>query len=149
MSSSKTDQTRATNDQNYRGLWGAVVLQAKDDIQNGPLRSIEYAQAVAFFTGAGEWAHTRTMIGDFLELHRDDLEAFGRRCIYERLKAEGLDTLPLAPQPAVRAAPSRREGREQVLARQPTPAPRLPIAMSRPAQGRRNPFFPHGITAQR
>jgi hypothetical protein len=144
MSSSATDRPRVTGDQHYRGLWGAVVLQARDDIQSEPLRSNEYAQAVAFFTGGGEWANTRTMIGDFLDLHRDDLEAFGRRSINERRMSEGLDVLPLPEQPPVRTAPSWTV--EQVSARQSTPEPAPPPrALRPPAQGRINPFFPRGV----
>jgi hypothetical protein len=144
MSSRATDQPRRTGDQHYRGLWGAVVLQARDDIQSEPLRSNEYAQAVAFFTSGGQWANTRTMIGDFLDLHRDDLEAFGRRSINARRMGEGLEPLALAELPPVRPAPSR--SLEHLLARQPAPEPAPPPRPSpRPAQGRFNPFFPRGV----
>src|SRR3954468_22279752 len=91
----------------YRGLWGAVVLQAKADIQTEPLRSLEFEQAVAFFTGGGDWVQTRTAIADFLELHRDDLERMGRRCINERRAAEGLEPLPARPVPSPRRRASQ------------------------------------------
>jgi hypothetical protein len=74
----------------YRGLWASVVLQALDDIWGQPMGSIDFLQAAAFFTGAGAWAESRTIIGDFLELHRDDLEALGKRCIDARHTRESL-----------------------------------------------------------
>jgi hypothetical protein len=74
----------------YRGLWASVVLQALDDIWSRPMASLDYSQAVAFFTGAGTWAEARTIIGDFLEFHGDDLEALGKRCIDARHTREAL-----------------------------------------------------------
>jgi hypothetical protein len=68
----------------YRGLWASVVLQALNDIWGRPIGSLDFSEAVAFFTGAGTWAESRTTIGDFLEFHRDDLEALGKRCIDAR-----------------------------------------------------------------
>jgi hypothetical protein len=68
----------------YRALWSSVVLQALEDIENQPVQSAAFAEAVAFFTRSGAWAEARTMIGDFLELHRDELESIGRRCIDAR-----------------------------------------------------------------
>ena len=73
-----------------RALWSAVVLQAKGDIEAEPINSVEYAQAVAFFTGGGEWAHGRANIADFLDIHPDDLERCGRRWIAARRQQEGL-----------------------------------------------------------
>jgi hypothetical protein len=74
----------------YRGLWASVVLQALDDIEGQPIGSLEFGHAVAFFSGVGAWAESRTIIGDFLEFHRDDLEALGKRCINARYAREGL-----------------------------------------------------------
>jgi hypothetical protein len=68
----------------YRALWSSVVLQALQDIESQPIESAAFAEAVAFFTRSGAWAEARTMIGDFLELHRDELESIGRRCIDAR-----------------------------------------------------------------
>ena len=68
----------------YRGLWSSVVLQALEDIESQPTQSLDFADAVAFFTRSGAWADARTMIGDFLELHRDELGSIGRRCIDAR-----------------------------------------------------------------
>ena len=67
-----------------RALWSSVVLQALQDIESQPIQSVAFAEAVAFFTRSGAWAEARTMIGDFLELHRDELESIGRRCIGAR-----------------------------------------------------------------
>jgi hypothetical protein len=52
--------------------------------------SLDYSQAVSFFTGTGTWAEARTIIGDFLEFHGDDLEALGKRCIDARRTREAL-----------------------------------------------------------
>lgn len=65
-------------------------MQARDDIMNTPIGSIEYAQAVAFFTSGGEWSKIRAAVGDFLELHSDDLVKCGRRSIEERHNREAL-----------------------------------------------------------
>jgi hypothetical protein len=73
---------------NDRGLWSAVVLQAIADIDSQPTQSATFAEAVAFFTRSGAWAESRTMIGDFLGLHRDDLEAIGKRFIDARSARE-------------------------------------------------------------
>jgi hypothetical protein len=80
--------------QDCRELWSAVVFQAREDIRLQPQDSLEYDQAIAFFTGVGEWAEMRTMIGDFLEMHRDDLEFAGRRVINQRRALDGLPPLP-------------------------------------------------------
>ena len=74
----------------YRGLWASVVLQALDDIWSRPMASLDYREAVDFFTGSGAWAESRTTIGDFLELHRDDLTMLGKRCIDARHGRESL-----------------------------------------------------------
>jgi hypothetical protein len=81
----------------YRGLWASVVLQALGDIWGQPIGSLDFSQAVAFFTGSGAWAESRTKIGDFLGFHRDDLEEAGRRCINARRASEGLPLETLRP----------------------------------------------------
>ena len=58
-----------------RGLWSSVVLPAIEDIENQPLQSLDYADAVAFFTRSGSWAEWRATVADFLDMHRDELEA--------------------------------------------------------------------------
>ena len=74
----------------YRRLWASVVLQALDDIWSRPMASLDYHEAVDFFIGSGAWAESRTTIGDFLELHRDDLTMLGKRCIDARHTRESL-----------------------------------------------------------
>ena len=73
-----------------RGLWSSVVLQAIEDIESQPMQSLDFANAVAFFTRSGTWAKSRTIIEDFLDMHRDELEAIGRRCIDARRSREAL-----------------------------------------------------------
>jgi hypothetical protein len=142
--------------QNCRQLWGAVILQAKEDIRHQPLCSIEYEQAVAFFTGSGEWAEMRTVISDFVEVHRDDLESVGRGFINDRRALSGLPPLP-ARQPATA---SRRTPRvvpycrtAAISAGQPTfaapgavPGATAGVAYPRTFKKSRsfNPFFPRG-----
>lgn len=74
----------------YRSLWSSVVLQALEDIESQPTQSLDFADAVAFFTRAGSWAGWRSTIADFLDMHRDELEAIGRRRITERIAREGM-----------------------------------------------------------
>jgi hypothetical protein len=74
----------------YRALWSAAVMQAKADVEHQPFESIDYDQAVAFFIGGGAWAESRLALADCLELHPDDLERVGRRCIAARRELEGL-----------------------------------------------------------
>jgi hypothetical protein len=81
MCPSDSDQTCAAETDHYRDLWVAVVLQAKADIETEPLNSIDFTQSVAFFIGSGDWVQNRIAIADYLNLHRDDLEKLGRRCI--------------------------------------------------------------------
>jgi hypothetical protein len=142
MSMSGKDQIRAAEDRHYRDLWVAVVLQAKDDIENEPLHSINFTQAVAFFIGSGEWVKNRTAIGDYLDLHRDDLEKMGRRCINARRVSEGL--APLLPrQPWPVAARALRP-----VGQRPVPqAPSLTQRRQQPTPAGVNPFFPRGIYA--
>src|SRR4051812_13065563 len=76
----------------YRALWSSVVLQAIEDIETQPMQSLVFADAVAFFTRSGSWAESRSTIADFLDMHRDELEAIGRRCIDSRRSREDLQT---------------------------------------------------------
>jgi hypothetical protein len=142
MSSSETDHMQAAEARHYRHLWSAVVLQAKDDIENLSLDSVEFAQAVAFFIGSGDWVQTRTAIGDFLNLHRDDLEKAGRRCINRRRVSEGLGPL-LARQPWPTPAHTAR-----TVEHRPEPQPASPPpSLLQPTPAWVNPFFPCGIHA--
>jgi hypothetical protein len=79
-------------------LWAAVVLQAIHDLDDDP-RSLEYSDAVAFFTGTREWRRSRTDIADRIGVHADDLERCGRRLIDARTIPE---VLPVQVAPLVR-----------------------------------------------
>jgi hypothetical protein len=45
---------------------------------------LDFADAVTFFTRSRSWAGWRATIADFLDMHRDELEGIGRRCIDAR-----------------------------------------------------------------
>ena len=107
---------------NDRGLWSAVVLQAIADIESQPTQSATFAEAVAFFTRSGAWAESRTMIGDFLGLHRDNLEAIGKRCIDARNAREAStrevrsrDVLGMTPLKLARQVARRGDVRPSAL----------------------------------
>jgi hypothetical protein len=106
----------------YRVLWAQVVLQAKADLENEPIGSILFNQAVAFFVSRGEWAESRVVIADCLEMHPDDLTRCGERWIADRRRREGLE-----PEP-------KRETR----AAEPVRLPRL-VAVPAPETTRRRP----------
>jgi hypothetical protein len=80
--------------QTYRALWAQVVLQAKADLDYEPIGSILFDQAVAFFVSRGEWAESRRMVADCLDMHPDDLSSRGARWIADRRQREGF-----APEP--------------------------------------------------
>jgi hypothetical protein len=115
----------------YRGLWASVVLKAIEDIQGQPVQSAAFAEAVAFFTSSGAWAESRTMIGDFLEFHRDDLEAIGKRCISARRSEEEFtpETLRRSPDELCEASldlaglDAREQGVMPCSFHRPTPRP--------------------------
>src|SRR5664279_3905972 len=84
-----------------RALWVAVVQQAIDDVAEERIGSLDWDEAVAFFTHAGDWAAARAGVADMLDMHADDLAHVGRRLIAERRIREGLEAetplvLPLA-----------------------------------------------------
>ena len=92
-----------------RSLWLSVVIQALRDISEQSTSSVIFSEAVAFFTGSGQWARARTTVGDFLNLHRDDLEAIGRRCIEMRLAGQSMSfraELPRRPSQYHRGGPA-------------------------------------------
>lgn len=80
--------------QGDRALWAAVVQQAIDDL-DAPPDSLERADAVAFFTGRGEWRQSRIDIADRLGIHADDLERCGRRLMEERGITESVPARPV------------------------------------------------------
>jgi hypothetical protein len=80
--------------QAYRVLWAQVVLQAKADLENEPIGSIIFNQAAAFFVSRGEWAESRIVVADCLEMHPDDLTRCGERWIADRRRREGLEPEP-------------------------------------------------------
>jgi len=98
----RTEPTTTTlRESGYRALWGAAVLQAKADVEQQPIGSIDYDYAVAFFVGGGAWAESRAALADCLDVHPDDIERVGRRCIAARRKLEGLP-------PKTRRGPQQR-----------------------------------------
>ncbi len=119
----------------YRVLWAQVVLQAKADLENEPIGSILFNQASAFFVSRGEWAESRAIVADCLEIHPDDLTRSGERWIAERRQQEGLapeaarapvsktplvlprlEALPAPPTPD-RSTPDRSTSARQKIAR--------------------------------
>jgi hypothetical protein len=129
----------------YRGLWSSVVLQALEDIESQSMQSSDFADAVAFFNRSGSWAGSRTIIADFLDMHRDELEAIGRRCINARRSMEDLPSearqrspgaLCLTPLRLARLLASRRGARPSTSGSQTT-SPTL-VAM----ETRLNPSLP-------
>ncbi len=80
--------------QGYRVLWAQVLLQAKADLENEPIGSILFNQAAAFFVSRGEWAESRIVVADCLEMHPDDLTRCGERWIADRRRREGLEPEP-------------------------------------------------------
>lgn len=127
----------AESQQSYRVLWAQVVLQAKADLENEPIGSILFNQAAAFFVSRGEWAESRLIVADCLNMHPDDLVRCGERWIADRRQREGL-----APEPK-RAAATTTE--KLVLPRLVA----IPAAKPRAQKGRRaassrpsNPFDP-------
>jgi len=74
----------------YFELWTQVVLQAKADLEQEPIGSILYNQAADFFVGAGEWAKSRAMVPECLDIHSDHLYRCGKDWIAARRAREGL-----------------------------------------------------------
>ncbi len=80
--------------ESYRSLWAQVVLQARADLEDEPIDSVVFSQAVAFFVGRGEWAASRANVADWLGMHPDELGRCGERWIAERRRREGLEPMP-------------------------------------------------------
>jgi hypothetical protein len=126
--------------QSYRLLWAQVVLQAKADLENEPIGSIIFNQAAAFFVSRGEWAESRLIVADCLDMHPDDLKRCGERWIADRRRREGL---PPEPEKAIRSAGARPLPRlvaspaREKIGRKPRPA----------AANRFNPFREQAVAA--
>lgn len=132
-----------------RELWAAVVLQARDDVQQEPFDSVAYTAAAAFFASPGDWASSRQAIADCLALHVDDLTRMGRRALNLRRAEHGLAPLalvdppgaatPLAKGPIPRKPPPRRQPFvPQILPPTPKPPAEPPAAAPgpKPRKGR-------------
>jgi hypothetical protein len=105
---------------NDRALWSMVILQARDDLADEPIGSIEYENAISFFTAAfGPWAQSREAIADQLGFHADDIERLGRTVIAARRAAEGLP--PEAP--SVESKPAAQPAPLPALVAIPAPPP--------------------------
>ncbi len=121
----------------YRVLWAQVVLQAKADLENEPIGSILFNQAAAFFVSRGEWAESRAIVADCLEMHPDDLCRCGERWIADRRQREGLPPEPprdLRPQPPLQLPR---------LVATPAPVPTGQKARRNAASQAANPFAAH------
>ena len=123
----------------YRVLWAQVVLQAKADLENEPIGSILFNQAAAFFVSRGEWAESRAIVADCLEMHPDDLCRCGERWIADRREREGLP--PEAPRDLRPQAPLQLPK----LVVTPAPAPAAPKARRTVKPHAVNPFSPHRV----
>ncbi len=97
----------------YRALWAQVVLQAKADLDHEPVGSLLFNQAAAFFTSRGEWAESRAIVADCLEIHPEELCRRGERWIADRRQQEGL--APNQP-PAPRSTTPKRLPRLEAFA---------------------------------
>jgi hypothetical protein len=109
-----------------RRLWGAVLLQAYEDLEHEEFGGVLYAQAVAFFFSGGDWAMSRRDICDYLGLDPADLIRPALRIANARRLQAGLP--PLQARPARPPATERRTPAQQGLkpaAAVPRPLPRL------------------------
>jgi hypothetical protein len=127
--------------QHHRALWSAVVLNAVNDIDGEHYRSLEYSEAVAFFTAArGPWAESRQAIADYLGLHADDLTRLGRAAIEARHLRDGPEPItvraavaiqPITPRPVLSSNPAPVVPRAPVI-RRPDPPERVREYRRRP-----------------
>ena len=109
--------------QSYRVLWAQVVLQAKADLENEPIGSIIFNQAAAFFVGRGDWAQSRVIVADCLNIHPEALSRCGERWIADRREREGLE-----PEPKRERGPGERHPLPRLEA---LPGPAKPGGKSR------------------
>lgn len=127
-------------------LWAAVIQQARDDLADCEINSIEYGQAVAFFTHGGTWGESRAAIADYLAIHADDIERAGKRWIAARERADGrlpapprVRPVPAAPAPVVQAP---------VVPAQPALLYNAYGQLTRKRGANKNPFNPYRARAQ-
>jgi hypothetical protein len=71
-----------------RALWAAVVLQAKEDVQNAPFDSLIYNDAEAFFVGGGDWRYSRAHAAEQLDIDPERLAELGRSWVSQRRLSE-------------------------------------------------------------
>lgn len=88
-----------------RALWAGIVLQAKADLEQEPIGSVSYHHAGEFFVGRGEWATSRAVIAECLDMHPDDLYRCGKDWIAaRRLREASYNMAACAGQLAAMAA---------------------------------------------
>ncbi|HVY14310.1 MAG TPA: hypothetical protein VHB27_03720 [Rhodopila sp.] len=130
-----------------RALWAAVVLQAKDDLENAAFDSLDYQHAEAFFIGGGDWRHARAAIADQLDMDPDYLVAIGRKWVTLRRDREGVPLTVVQPAPRApvqRPRPAARTATRLVFTPFVPPIPSVrPAGPRRPwRKGGPNPFSP-------
>lgn len=89
-----------------RGLWVAVLEQAREDVADMPFDSLECLEAVAFLTGGGQWREARAEVGAHLDIHPDDIKRAGVRWVLERRRVLGLPDVQPPRAGAARAVPA-------------------------------------------
>jgi hypothetical protein len=110
-----------------RTLWVSVVLQASEDLDTCDRLTLDYAQALSFFFGRGDWRRSRADIAECVGLHVDDLQRLGRQTLAARRLREG--------EPAVTPASDPVPVIVHPLALTVTPGADTPLKRGRP----RNP----------
>ena len=83
------------------GLWAQVVLQAKTDLDEEPIGSLLYSDAASFFVGSGEWAESRTIVAECLNIPPNNLYRCGKKWIARRRAREAQPPEPLPAAPPV------------------------------------------------
>lgn len=73
-----------SNNSIVASLWGLAALQRLVDLDEAPLDSLEYGEAVAFFRGQGAWLRVREHVAAQLRVTAEYLEAVGNDHILAR-----------------------------------------------------------------
>lgn len=98
----------STTDPQQR-LWLAVVMQAAADLIFEPWKSLQQAEAMAFFLEDGPWGQRRNEIAEELGMHGDDVRRVGRERLTARIAADppppGIKLPPLVSPPRMVAPP--------------------------------------------